>query len=191
MVYFYFDFNDVDKQKSDKMIRSLISQLLSQLMMDSKESGSTKPSRNNFKELESTFSNCSNGKGQPNSEQLMTILKEIFDNSDEIYVILDALDECSDREELINKIMEIQEWGFPYLHMLLTSRRLPDIEEMLDEILINPQDKICIQSALVDADIAIYVHKRLKDDRKLQRWRNKPDVQEEIKLRLMEKADGM
>ena len=48
---------------------------------------------------------------------------------------------------------------------------------------------INIQSALVDADIHIYIHDRMVTDTKLNKW---PDsVQNEITAALMEKAGGM
>lgn len=191
VAYFYFDFNDGEKQKSDKMVRSLITQLCAQIMEDTEKVGLVAPSLKKLKELESTFSFCGSGERQPNAVQLMSILKDLFEDLGEIYVILDALDECSDQEELLGSIKEIQGWDPHQLHMLLTSRRLADLEEMLDELLENSQDKICIQDALVNADISTYVHERLENDRKLKRWRDRPKVKEEIKLALMNKADGM
>lgn len=177
VAYFYFDFNDLEKQRSDNMMRSLVTQLSAQ---------STK----HLKELESLFSSCNNGQRQPDSQRLPLVLKEIIEVSDKTYIIIDALDECSNMEELQENIGEIQRWGLPQLHMLLTSRRLMDIEEMIDP-LTDDEDRICIQSALVDADIRTYVHERLQIDRRFKRWRSKPHVQEEIKMELMKKADGM
>ena len=177
MAYFYFDFNDIDKQKPDKMIRSLITQLSRQ---------STKPLRG----LQSLFSSCNDGKRQPDSKSLMEVLKEIVDSLDDITIVFDALDECLEREDLFKRMEEIMQWKPRHLHMLLTSRRLTDIEESLDS-LTNPQDRICIQSALVDADILVYIGERLQNDQKLKRWRRSPQVQSEIKTTLMKKADGM
>lgn len=177
VAYFYFDFNDVEKQKPDRMIRSIITQL-------------SRQSTRNLGELESLFSTCDNGGRQPDVERLMVVLKEVVESSDETYIVLDALDECSDREVLMESIEQVQDWKLPQLHMLITSRRLIDIEESLDP-LITPHCKICIQSALVNADILTYVHERLQTDRHLKRWGNKPKVQEEIKATLMQKADGM
>ena len=104
-------------------------------------------------------------------------------------VILDALDECSERQELLDNVGEIYGWDIP-LHILLTSRRLTDIEERI-EPMTDPRNRLCIQSALVDAEILTYVHHRLQNDRQMKRWRTKPLVQEEIKTTLMKKADGM
>ena len=177
MAYFYFDFNDINKQKPENMIRSLIEQLSGQ---------STKPLRR----LESLFSFCNNGERQPNLESLIEVLKEIIECLDDTSIILDALDECSEREELFRIINEIQTWKPQRFCLLVTSRRLPDIEEALAP-LTSSQDRICIQSKVVDADILAYINERLQNDQGLSRWRNKPQVQEEIRSVLMKKADGM
>jgi hypothetical protein len=108
---------------------------------------------------------------------------------DEIFVILDALDECKERTELLEGIKKIAGWK-KKPHILVTSRREKDIEDSLDS-LVNDQRKVCIQSALVNNDIRAYIQKRLQSDQNLKRWRNKPEVQMEIEAKLMGKADGM
>ena len=177
VAYFYFDFGDVEKQTSDKMVRSLITQL------------SRQPTKK-LDSLEALFSFCNNGKQQPDVERLLVVLQEVVEGFSKTYIILDALDECSDREGLLDIVDQMHGWKLPQLHMLFTSRRLIDIEDSLGP-LIDTRSKICIQSALVDADILTYVRKRLQNDRHLRRWGNKPEVQEEIETALMQKADGM
>ncbi|SLM33828.1 P-loop containing nucleoside triphosphate hydrolase [Lasallia pustulata] len=177
VAYFYFDFNNVEKQKSDNMIRSLITQL-------------SRKSKKKLNKLEALFSFCNNGERQPDVEGLLIVLKEVVEGFDETYIVLDALDECSDREELLECIEQIQGWKLRQLHMLVTSRWLIDIKESL-EPLTEPRGRMCIQSASVNADILTYVHEKLQNDRSLKRWSSKPKVQEEIETALMQKADGM
>ncbi|SLM39321.1 P-loop containing nucleoside triphosphate hydrolase [Lasallia pustulata] len=177
VAYFYFDFNDVEKQKSDKMIRSLITQL-------------SRQSKKKLNKLEALFSFCDNGERQPDVEGLLRVLKEVLEGFDETYIVLDALDECTDRKELLERMGEIQGWKLRQLRMLVTSRWLIDIKESL-EPLTESRGRICIQSSLVDADILTYVRGRLQNDRDLKRWRGMPQVQEEIETTLKEKANGM
>ena len=120
----------------------------------------------------------------------MRVLKELLEDLHETYIILDALDECMDRQELLNSIEEIQGWEISQLHLLLISRRLKDIEDILVSIT-DLHDRVSIQSSLVDEDIRLYIQEMLENDRRLKRWRHKPLVQEEIKATLMGKADGM
>ena len=87
----------------------------------------------------------------------------------DIYIILDALDECEDRHELLTNLEQIVSWEDVSLHMLVTSRREIDIDEALTP-LSSSRNRIRIQSTLVNTDIRTYVHDRLQVDRKLKRW---------------------
>lgn len=48
---------------------------------------------------------------------------------------------------------------------------------------------MCIDSAVVSADIRVYVHYRLRTDRKLKRWQKDLEVSQEIKDTIVDKAD--
>jgi hypothetical protein len=43
----------------------------------------------------------------------------------------------------------------------------------------------------VNKDISAYIKDRVRNGDDLKRWRPRPDLQEEIETRLIEKADGM
>lgn len=109
---------------------------------------------------------------------------------EDTYIILDALDECAERDELLTDLEAIISWEDASLHVLTTSRREKDIEEVLTT-LSDTRNRISIQSALVNADIRTYIHYRLQIDRKLKKWQKLPKVQLEIEDTLMRKADGM
>jgi hypothetical protein len=50
---------------------------------------------------------------------------------------------------------------------------------------------ICLQSKTVDQDIRKYVHRRLSNDKDLQKWQKDSAVVCAIELTLMEGANGM
>ena len=175
VLYFYFDFNDAEKERHEKMIRSLVSQL-SRCRVDSS--------------LQDLYSSCLNGGRQPTFEVLLETLRQMMTSLGDIYVIIDALDECTEREQLLTDLEEMASWEGVSLHMLATSRRETDIEEAL-KLLSDESNRISIQSALVNADIRIYTHDRLQNDRKLRRWLRHPEVQLEIEDTLVKKAAGM
>ncbi|PVH67796.1 ankyrin, partial [Cadophora sp. DSE1049] len=104
----------------------------------------------------------------------------------ETFIILDALDECKEREELLLLLKNLTSWGAGNLRVLATSRRERDIEEALEPLV---SSEICLQSALVDNDIGTYLSERLQNDPKLKRW--PANVRGEIKDTLMEGAQGM
>ena len=177
VLYFYFDFSDSTKQRHENMMRSLVGQL---------STYHAKVPR----ALDSLFQTCGNGSSQPSHDSLSTVLRQMIASFEDVYIILDALDECDARAELLDDIEGFFEWEDIRLHVLSTSRREKDIEDSLQP-LCNKGDSICLQTALVDEDIRSYVESRLQLDRRFKRWRNQPEVQLEILTELMSKAGGM
>lgn len=177
VLYFYFDFKDVEKQGHEKMIRSLIVQLSSQLERTPQS-------------LEALHSSCRNGGQQPTLSMLLATLHRMMELFEETFIILDALDECSERQELLEDIEEFYHWTDVNLHILSTSRREKDIEDRI-ETLAHCQGKIRIDSMHVNDDIRAYIHDKLQTDLKLKRWGKEPKAQQEIENALMDKADGM
>ena len=175
--YFYFDPRDISKQGHENMIRSLLTQL-------SLQRGSIS------QVMKTLYGSCKDGTQQPTIKVLTETLHLVAQEFQQTFVILDGLDECNDRQDLLQTIERIHEWKLESLHLFVVSRKEMDIEYTLDA-LINEEDSVSLQSTLVDEDIRIYVHERLHIDPRLKRWRNHAEVQEEIETALMSKAGGM
>ena len=163
----------MEKQSSKKAIRSLLFQF-------------TLQQQNRLQILENLYQRCGNGQQQPAEDVIRSLLKDVVVCTGHKYIILDALDECTDREDFITFIHELVDLQKGGLRIIITSRREKDIEEQLGSI---ANYNVNIQSAIVDEDIRIYVRDRLATDIKLKKWPGK--VQEEIISVLTEKADGM
>jgi len=170
MAYFYFDFNDDKKQQHENLIRSLIVQLSTQ---SEKYSDS----------LQALYSRSKDGKHQPSYDGLVGSLKSMLQLHPKTYIILDALDECADREELLKLLQEI---SIGKVQVLATSRKERDIEDALDSLF--PQ-KVCIQSSQVGDDIQLFIRETLHNDPKLKKW--PASVKDEISKKLMDGACGM
>ena len=121
VAYFYFEFSDTEKQSHDHLTRSLIMQLSAQSM-------------STLKALEELFTHHQNGNQNPSTKGLVATLKEIINSSQQTYIILDALDECKERKELLLLIKEMTEWNMGKLYILATSRKEKDIEESLEPL---------------------------------------------------------
>jgi hypothetical protein len=171
--YFYFDFNDAAKQSSRKAIRSLLFQTALQV-------------NDTFDDLERLYHKCSSGQQQPAEDTIQSLFKDAMVRPGVKYIILDALDECTDREGLLLFIQELAASKLRDLHILATSRREKDIEDELSPV---ADHNINIQSAIVDEDIRVYIRDRMATDAKLKKW--PVSVQNEIMTVLMEKAGGM
>ena len=175
--YFYFDFNDIKKKLHERLIRSLIVQILMSFT-------------NTPQPLQSLYSACASGQRQPSIGSLLMTLQQMIENFDSVFFILDALDECNDRPALLENLERISRLGIGKLHILATGRRERDIDEALSP-LVGDQGMTCIRSAVINNDIRAYIHTRIHTDRGLQQWRNHPIVQQEIEDKLMDKVDGM
>lgn len=182
LLYFYFDFNDTDKQTLDNMLRSLIHQLAH------KQDAA-------LKDLESLFSTHRNGRSQPSREELCTVFIQMIKQCDEVWIVLDALDECSTRkghqtEGLLSWMKDLVMSRPTNIHMIVTSRLQGDIESEIPRWA-GRQAIFSIQNDSALDDIRQYVRRRVLQGEGFRRWHSRPDVQKEIESRLMEKADGM
>ena len=173
VTYFYFDFNDIEKQDYGKVLRSITAQILAQC------SQIPDPLLRLYKD--SVYR-----REQPRYAALLTSVRRIFEQLGESYIILDALDESRDREELLEWIQQVSNWGLQNVHILVTSRKENDIDDTLSSLLTC---QIYMQSTLIDGDIIAFVRDKLLQDPKLKKWPDK--VRAEIETTLIEGACGM
>jgi hypothetical protein len=175
--YFYFDFNDTQKQDPKLMLRSLLCQLLQRSFMI-------------LKGVDALFSSCANGQWKPSSHALLQVTREAAQEFTHVYVVLDALDECTQRSELMDMLETVAGWQLDNLHLLMTSRKERDIERSLEEY-IREEDAVCLQRDVVDQDIQRYIQQRLRVDKGLAKWNKDAVIRQEIEAALMGGARGM
>jgi hypothetical protein len=135
--------------------------------------------------LDELYIQHGSGRQTPTNQSLVKALQKIVEALPRTYIILDALDECRERDELLEFPKEAAGWKLDNLHILVTSRPLKDIEEALDTV---GARRVCLQSQLVDQDIETYVRSRLRIEKALK-W--PPSVQGEIEHQLTKGACGM
>jgi ankyrin repeat domain-containing protein 50 len=168
--YFYFDFNDREKQTVVGMLRSIIVQLCSLR--------ATIPP-----EIDRLYLQHKEGKEEPGREGLIEALLSLLKSSGHMFLIMDALDECSERGNLISVVARILQLE---VSLLLTSRKEQDLSEGLEGII---EVIISLEGCGVDGDIGLHIEKRLESDRCLRKW--PPSVKQEIKDVLVRGAHGM
>jgi len=182
LLYFYFDFSDRGKQTLESMVRSLINQL-------------SYWGEDTSRELNSLFSSCEDGHRQPACESLCKVFLHMIEPAKEVWIVLDALDECRTRggpptEGLLSWMRGLLNSEQRNVHLLITSRPEQDIKSGVSK-LAHDCDIVPIQSDLIADDIRGYIRKRVTEDEGLERWISQPDVQKEIEITLMERANGM
>lgn len=175
--FFYFDFSETSKQNPEPMVKSLITQLSQQCVQIPWP-------------LDSLYSSCGNGLRQPSSDALLDVLQQMCQEIPATYIILDALDECIDRDELMSTIEIFSGWKLESLHFLVTSRKERDIQETLEN-LVDKSNILPLQSLVIEKDIQQYVRHRLSVDNKLKKWRRDPEISNEIEVALINGAHGM
>ncbi|KAF2111820.1 hypothetical protein BDV96DRAFT_649794 [Lophiotrema nucula] len=175
VAYFYFSFSNIDTSDADLMLRSLLCQLTLRCI--------DVPSS-----LEKAFTSSGQGYRKASQDTLLVILRELLDIFPQTYIVIDALDECNQREDLLSILSEIARWQASSLHLIVTSRKLGTIESSLENF-VEPQHIVSLQSDVVDKDIAKYVVEKLAQDTILRRWRD--DIKQEIRAALMGGSKGM
>ena len=128
IAYFFFDGRDSQKdlQLHNMLIRSLISQL-----SDTQHGGITE-------KLADLYKRCG-GIRQPSDVQLQNVLRDILDNFSRVYIVIDALDECTDRKKTlnwVNKLISDTNRKASNLHIMVTSRPEIDIHDVF--VVVDP-----------------------------------------------------
>ncbi|KAH6646793.1 hypothetical protein BKA67DRAFT_611497, partial [Truncatella angustata] len=178
-LYFYFDFTDTRKQSFENVIRSLIIQMYYR-------------NKDAQKHLNSLYSTCRDGKDQPSFDSLQKAFTNMIHELREVWIVLDALDECTPRIELLSWMQDLAQNYQPLsnVHILITSRPEQDIKSAIERHADNEQ-MIAIRDDLLEADIRNYVQARVREHEGLKRWQGRSDIQDRIEASLLDKADGM
>ncbi|KIJ06476.1 hypothetical protein PAXINDRAFT_20332 [Paxillus involutus ATCC 200175] len=167
--YFYIDARSGASQKFDNLVRSLLDQLCF-------NQGDIPDA---IKRLYGV------GRGwhpEPTLEQLKTTLGEVVKGLDKVYILIDALDECDSRAELLDWMRSLQS-STQGLHLFATSRPERIIEERMSNF---SHVRIPLTSELLDNDIRTYVdaHVEASEDLRIL-------MTEEMKKKLRVRGDGM
>ena len=134
--------------------------------------------------LKKLYFHCGRGYQQPSLGDLHDVLQEILGGFDSAYIILDALDECSERDKVLDWVQTIvlHKKGNLRLHLITTSRPEKDINDKF-----NSYHCVDLVKASENHDIEVYLEHQLQTG--WQKW--SPEIQNEIKLTLRKKANGM
>ena len=151
MAYFFFDGRDgqTELQLHSKLIRSLIYQLT-----DTRHGGIPV----NLVEL---HKKC--GVQQPSDDQLQDILRHILNGLSGAYIVIDALDECTDRQKTLNWVKELvahtdRNVG-KHLRIVVTSRPERDIEKVFGAL---DQHSIDVGQTIANQDIVKYLEHEMR-----------------------------
>ncbi|KAH8688294.1 ankyrin repeat-containing domain protein, partial [Ilyonectria robusta] len=173
IAFFFFTFNDKSKQDASAMLRALVLQLSSQL-----DDNHTFLSR-----LHDSYRNAS-----PPDLALMDCLHQLVRAFEDVYIVLDALDESprdKHREAMLQCLAELRAWSEPGLHLIVSSRDEVDIREELGAL---PEETIKMKNDSVNRDIASFISEHLRNNRRLRKW---DEHHARIETALTKRAQGV
>jgi hypothetical protein len=176
IIFYYFDFNDVKKQDATNFISSLVAQLCAK--------------RDELpEEVIKLYERHNCGQQTAAISDLKTALDVLMKTFEDVFIIIDALDECPKNGERVEILPLIPDIGTrsPNLHLLVTSRPEPDIVDFLTPLLTSPG--IPIWGGQVDSDIKLYIANQLTTNPRLKKW---PEIiKADIEASLCTGANGM
>ena len=135
-------------------------------------------------ELADLYKNC--GVLQPLDDQLQDTLRDVLNGFSDAYIVIDALDECTDRNSALNWVKTLladTDHKARNLHIVITSRPEPDIEENFEAL--HP-DLIDVGKAVSNKDILKYLE--LQMESKFKKYDE--NTRNKIKLGLAKRSDG-
>jgi hypothetical protein len=178
--YFYFNFQHVHRHPKD-LLQALLLQFALKL---------TDP--NVY--LDDLYSKSKEGLSDPQIEDVEEALKNLVNTCTSAYIVVDALDECQDRDLMRTTLERMIGWtsvgesGGGKLSLLLMTRPDEDLKMQLNEMGLK-NHYTPVDSDKIDKDISSFVDARLTADQRLRDW---PELNKsEIKRKLTENSKGM
>ena len=183
LAMYYYDFREDKKRDLCGLLTSVLFQLCEQ-------SDCYHPILSTF------YSTHLNGARTPSDDELVRCLIDLLKlpGSRQVYLIVDALDECpstsslsSPREELLSLLEDLVEEKLPNLRICVTSRPEVDIKTILEPLAFR---SVPLQDATgQQKDIRDYIESIVGTNKKMQKW--SPHHRQLVSDFLTERADGM
>ncbi|KAH0543420.1 hypothetical protein FGG08_002278 [Glutinoglossum americanum] len=176
LAFFYFSFSDLERQRTDIFMRTILRQLLLQR--------SVVPDP--IVDIYNRY-----GHSQPPGDVWKEALQSVIKAPGQTYIIIDALDECptysGERARLLDVLEALKPLRVQNLHVLATSRRERDIERAM--LPLGTFSPFSIQNAEVDEDIRTHVKAKLAEDEITSQW--PASLREDVEKELSTRAQGM
>ncbi|KAK4153542.1 hypothetical protein C8A00DRAFT_15227, partial [Chaetomidium leptoderma] len=170
VVFSFFDFQNASQQQPDSLLRSI----LMQLALSSPEA---------LARLRQAYCDFAFGSRELSTHSLLESVTAVLTLFPKVFVVVDALDECSDRRPLLQHLKTLSD--LPNVHLIALSRRERDIEIALE----GAAHEVPLTAANVDMDIAMYIKHRIAESEDMRVW--SPEDKKKVQDHLTSKAGGM
>jgi NACHT domain len=172
IAYIYCSYKEQENQTATNLISSLVRQLVQRSPVISDE-------------LMSLYNCHIKKQTRPTLNEWSTLLRSMLSRPSKVFIVVDALDECTEsngtRNSFLAEIKKLQ----PSIHLLVTSRHISTIEHEF-------KDVACVEIRASDTDVRRYVDSRIRVETRLARLiKANPTLQENISSTIVKKAQGM
>ena len=142
IAFFYFKFDEDSKRDESAMLRALVLQLSGQLS-------------DSHTDLNRLFT--LNRTAVPPPSTLIGYLRYLVQKFDQVYILLDALDESprgGQQDQVLEALQTMRAWRLPGLHLLATSRDEAAIRESLSPA---RDEEVIMKNVKIDQDIHDFI----------------------------------
>jgi hypothetical protein len=180
LAYFYFSFADGEKQTPISCLSSLLRQLGANIIPES---------------LQQLYERCNKQQSRLRLDEIKESLLSVIEELGEVFIIMDALDECPDDPDGIQRAA-ILEWIVETssrrrnVHIFFTSRNDSSSLDIADAVRSHPKlIEVSIDATKNSGDIRLYLSSQFQCNKTLKNVMKASDV--DIQDVLVKKADGM
>ena len=172
LAFLYCDYKEAKKQSLDNLLASLVHQLVTRKIIL-------------VEEISSIYRHHVNRKTRPSRNELLTLLQDAVKCYSQTFIIVDALDECSEIDDARgNLLLELQALE-PQVSLMVTSRDIPSLHQHLENA-----TRVEIRAS--DEDVRTYVRQRIAGNTRLKGFVAKnSDLETNIEESVANNARGM
>lgn len=172
VAFIYFSYKDADIQTPVNLMASLLQQLVSQ-------------NPEYVSDLKALYSKHVRDNTRPDVGEISKLLQCVIWSFPKVFIIIDALDECSDTDD-VRFILLTELRNFKSrMCLLILSRPIPRLE-------VGLEDAVRMHAQASESDIKNYLEQRLASVATLQKhFVDEPSLKETIISRITQKIKGM
>lgn len=116
----------------------------------------------------------------------MTVVQELLKPLGEVYIVIDALDECEQAEEALRWIQELVRSKEGRLHLLISSRQNQIFRSVFESLATTI---LALHECTFEEDIKLYIREQLSTDPRMMKWPS--SVHKTIEESLIINAGGL
>ncbi|KAJ4353488.1 uncharacterized protein N0V89_005218 [Didymosphaeria variabile] len=173
--HFYFNYKDNHEEGPELMLRSLIGQLSKYCV-----------------QMPGCFDwlfALRERMGPRPLHEFVEVLQELILEFPQVFILIEGLDECLQRPELLSVLLPIITRQSPNLHLLMISRHDMEFQDFLESFS-NKENTARLEIGPHHQDIRQYIRHRLSSESRFRKWAGDAELRQEIEDHLVEKTDG-